>query len=209
MGQTRHGFPWVPKSWGGHSSGIWELYVSSKLKDVCLTTAGIVMWICVCSFSAVLLDLSTFKKEWSRLCLLSLFIKGREKWTEATRCINVTLHSKIKNIGNLYTKKTNDSWNICFKVSHTYTHRSVNFFHMKGPFFFTVSREQKVASWRPFSTKEIQESGDDSRQSGTSGGTGFLPDFGGGHFFSVWSTGGLLLLGAHANLRQMGLFSQF
>lgn len=23
MGQTRHGFPWVPKSWVGHSCGIW------------------------------------------------------------------------------------------------------------------------------------------------------------------------------------------
>ena len=136
MGQTRHGFPWVPKSWGGHSCGIWELYVSSNLKEVCLSTAGIVMWICVCSFSAVLLDLSTFKKEWSRHCLLLLFFKGRWRNEPKQLVISMLLSiQKSKTIGNLYTKTTNDSWNICIKVSHTYTHRSVSFPYERSIFF--------------------------------------------------------------------------
>lgn len=136
MGQTRHGFPWVPKSWVGHSSGMWGLHVSSNLKDVCLTTAGIVRWICVCSFSAVLLDLSTFKKEWSRLCLLPLFFKGRWRNEPKQLVISMLLYiQKSKTIGNLYTKK--NEWFMKYLLqSFTYIHTPFcQFFPYEGSIF--------------------------------------------------------------------------
>ena len=211
MGQTRHGFPWVPKSWVGHSSGMWGLHVSSNLKDVCLTTAGIVRWICVCSFSAVLLDLSTFKKEWSRLCLLPLFIKGRWRNEPKQLVISMLLYiQKSKTIGNLYTKK--NEWFMKYLLqSFTYIHTPFcQFFPYEGSIFvFTVSRNKKShpgGIFRPRKFKSQAMTPDSlAPQEGQIG----FPDFGGGQFFSVWSTGVFFFGGAHANLRQMGLFSQF
>ena len=98
-------------------------------------------------------------------------------------------------------KKMNDSWNICFKVSH-YTHRSVSFPYERSIFFqrvpwtsrilaiFFDQGNSRVRRWLP-TVWSLR-------------GTGWKPAFGEGHFFR-FGRREFFFGGAHANLRQMGL----
>lgn len=146
MGQTRHGlmgpeilgwaFWWDLKT--SRFRRIWRKFV--------LAQPVFLMWICVCSLESS--------------CAWSFPPLKRSApgfvYTLAARCINVTLHSKIKNIGNLYTKKTNDSWNYLLQnFQKTYIHPSVSTYE-QGPFGITASNgdvfdqgNSRVRRWLP------------------------------------------------------------
>ena len=64
------------------------------------------MWICVCSFSSVLLDLSTFKRNGPGF-VYYLYLSKEERNEPKQLVVSMLLYvQKSKTIGNLYTNKT-------------------------------------------------------------------------------------------------------
>ena len=178
MGQTRHGLM-GPKSWVRHSGGIWKLHLFVEF-DGRFSWHN---WFSSCGFvyavlKAAVLDLFTFKKECSKLCLY----------------LSSSLYQCY------FTFKNQKHWQSLYQENEwfmKYLLQIVRCIHSPFCFFdiWTGSVCITMCLWKTphpmatFSTKEIQESGDDSRQSGTSKDRfPWLPRFG-GHFYGFYSTG--------------------